>query len=115
WRPAALQDRHLTALAIDPARPSRVYAGTGSGLVYRTTDRAATWTLSFFSPGPAVTAIAVSPDSTAYATTASGALYKSSDGGDHWAPLNPGFHPRFPYVVNAPLASDPSSSQPVYV
>lgn len=43
WRPAGLANEYVIALAISPAEPYSIYAGTVSGLVYRSDDRAETW------------------------------------------------------------------------
>lgn len=38
-----LGDLNITALALHPTQPSRVYAVTASGTVFRSTDGATTW------------------------------------------------------------------------
>src|SRR5262245_11885729 len=69
------------ALAIDPATPSILYAGTETG-VFKSTDGGGTWDAIL--PGY-VAALAIDPISpgTLYAGTPSG-VFKSTDGGGTW-------------------------------
>ncbi len=45
WIPIGPRTGEVKALAIDPAAPATLYAGTFGGGLYRTTDAGATWTL----------------------------------------------------------------------
>jgi photosystem II stability/assembly factor-like uncharacterized protein len=38
-----LSDANIVALALHPTEPSRLYAVTANGIVFRSTDGAATW------------------------------------------------------------------------
>ncbi len=84
----------VVTLAMDPARPSILYAGTSGG-VYKSIDQAAHWEQVNHGLVPPdmvktsralnVTAIVVDPHEadTVYAATLSG-LYKTTDGGNTW-------------------------------
>jgi len=87
------------ALAIDPARPSTLYAGTYQGF-YKSVDAGATWNVASSDLGLAhhpganivVTAVAIDPDNsgTLYAGTSDQGIFRSVDGGTRWAPFNTG-------------------------
>ena len=81
-----------TAIAIDPASPSTLYAGLLPG-IYKSVDSGASWTASYegFPGGATINTIVVDPltPSTVYAGTALG-IYKSVDAGAHWAASNAG-------------------------
>lgn len=84
----------VTTLAIDPANPANLYAGTTAWGLFKSTDGGGTWTESnlgvkFFQ----VNDLAIDPftPTTIYASILSvdtgypnGALYKSTDRGEHW-------------------------------
>lgn len=74
----------FTALAVDPANPSIVYAGHW-GAIEKTTNGGGSWTTVSFSCGE-VNAIAVSPSNTntIFAATENG-LFMSTNGGTSWA------------------------------
>lgn len=111
----------IGALAIDPASPSIIYAGTGEanncgdcfygGGVLKSTDGGSTWTVE--NPGGIFTgadfaSIAVDPnnDQDLYATTTKG-FYVSTDGGTTWS------HPSGTGNFTSPswgLALDPTTS-----
>jgi hypothetical protein len=75
-------------LAVDPADPSRVYAGLTDGGVRRTDDDGAGW-VDCSPPQTAVFSLAVSPaDGTLYAGTEPSALYRSDDRGQAWHELD---------------------------
>jgi hypothetical protein len=75
-------------LAVDPADPSRVYAGLTDGGVRRTDDDGAGW-VDCSPPQTAVFSLAVSPaDGTLYAGTEPSALYRSDDRGRTWHELD---------------------------
>ena len=80
-------------LAIDPALPSTIYAGTDSG-IYKTTDAGSTWGLVNSSRG--IISLAIDPvtPSTLYAGHSGDSSYgilKSTDGGRSWAELDTGY------------------------
>jgi len=84
-----------TVVAVAPADPQRLYAGTepgviGSGGVYTSADAGVHWTQLLRIP-VGFNAIAVSRDGTLLAAGRSNIVYRSADGGATWAPvLQPG-------------------------
>jgi photosystem II stability/assembly factor-like uncharacterized protein len=100
----------VPVLAIDPAKPSTVYAGFSSG-VFKSVDGAASWTKQSFSPDDWVVALAIdsSDPDTVYAGTAGSGVYRSADGGEHWSLVMPQ-----QTGVNA-IAIDPGRPGTVYV
>ncbi|HDR8996456.1 TPA: glycosyl hydrolase [Burkholderia vietnamiensis] len=115
-------DGIVRALAVDPATPSRVYAGADAGLCI-SDDGGAHW----YRPanalnGQTVWSIAIDPANPAvlYAGTGApsrAALYKSTDAGLSWTPTAPVF-PEFCSGVNRPrlltICVDPSESRNVW-
>jgi hypothetical protein len=84
----SLTGRPVYCLAVDPADPSRVYAGLTDGGVRRTDDDGAGW-VDCSPPQTAVFSLAVSPaDGTLYAGTEPSALYRSDDRGQAWHELD---------------------------
>lgn len=92
------------ALAIDPSKPSTLYAGTAGGAgggVFKSTDGGANWSNSGLK-GFAVTVLAIDPanPSTLYAVTARErdysapqgflGMFKSTDSGASWLPISNG-------------------------
>ena len=118
WRPASfgLGDPFVTALAIDPHDPDRVYAGTPSG-PYRSTDGGATWQSARPVLPLAIHNLAVDSQQSGivYAGTENG-IYKSSDFGVRWQLLTHGFEPLpiFRFDVTA-LAVDPLRPRRLYI
>ncbi len=90
----------VTALLLDPATPSTLYAATARGL-YRSIDSGANWEASNRGlEGHSVLALAVDPAShMLYATTDTGGVYRSPDGGGVWAAANVGLTSRYIGVV----------------
>ena len=83
----------VTCLAIDPLSPSTLYAGTGSGGVYKSADGGRNWSPINNGLGNLrITEIVVDPITPAnlyaasYDTSGSGAngIYKSTNGGNSW-------------------------------
>ncbi len=104
WFREGLAGQAVTALAVAPADPNRVYAGTAAGRVYRSEDAGGIWSPETSGlPGSAVRALAVDPFDPlrVFSGTDSG-LYRSVDGGRTWAFSGAGLPP----VVVA-LAVDP--------
>jgi len=98
----------IRALAIDPATPSTLYAGSGSG-IYKTTNGGASW--SSVEHGTLIrniSSIVIDPQatSTVRVGTFFTGVFVSTNGGDTWATQNQGLPP--PTSVNA-LASTPSA------
>jgi photosystem II stability/assembly factor-like uncharacterized protein len=88
------------ALAIDPSRPSIVYAATWYGL-FRTVDGAQHWSRmeGFGSQTVADVAIDPSDPSTVYAATYPGIL-RSTDRGLSWTPFNTGLSAGLPNSIS---------------
>jgi len=88
---------NITALAIDPQRPTTLYAGTSDRGVFKTTDGGASWGATGLT-NVEVWALAIDPvtPTTLYAVSGwqyyFGAsyqkLYKSTDGGANWDLIN---------------------------
>ncbi len=80
---------NITALAIDPQRPTTLYAGTSDRGVFKTTDGGATWGATGLA-NVHVAALAIDPQtpSIIYASTEGGGVLKSSDGGQSWLAIN---------------------------
>jgi hypothetical protein len=83
-----LDDPYVYSMVTSSLVPSRVYAGTYTGL-YRSDDGAASWQRVYNLNGPVV-AFAEDPSdpSTLYATGWAG-LFKSTDGGETWTDVGP--------------------------
>jgi photosystem II stability/assembly factor-like uncharacterized protein len=82
WRrlhPQGLPDEEIEALTVDAARPSSVYVVLGIGGLYRSTDRATSFTLVSEQVGPAIRALAVGSDGVLAGDVTSG-IYLSKNG-----------------------------------
>src|SRR3989442_1489791 len=98
----------IRALAVDPVTPATLYAGTGGGGVFKSTDGGGGWTaantgLCNCGPDPDysyVPALAIDPQTptTLYAGTSGSGVFKSTDGGASWSAVNTGL-PNYPYVL----------------
>ena len=108
----------VTALAIDPAKPSTVYAGVfsynGPSGVFKSTDGGDSWRR--INNGLTLTnvrALAIAPTvtPTIYAGFDTGGVYKSTDGGENWFPVNTGLGED----SIASLAVDPRDPLVIYV
>jgi photosystem II stability/assembly factor-like uncharacterized protein len=102
----------IYALAIDPATPQTIYAGTGSG-VYTSTNGGTTWNaMSSGLPTTLVSTLAIDPATpqTIYAGTVGDGVFKSTNGGTSWAAVNSGVSSTNPSA----LAIDPTTPQTVY-
>ena len=105
----------MTAIALVPARPELVLAGTTTGAVYRSSDGGKSWQRSATSPeraagdapAPGVSSIAVDPTDPRmlYASMYWGAVFRSTDGGNHWqeAPLGLSGHADARQIVVDPF------------
>ncbi len=97
----------VRTIAIDPAHPSTVYAGTIGGGVYKSTDGGGSWTaINAGLTYRDVTSLVIDPaaPATIYAATGGGGLFRSLDGGQSWTPAGEGIVN--PYVDS--LAIGPS-------
>jgi photosystem II stability/assembly factor-like uncharacterized protein len=82
WRslhPRGLPDEEIDALTVDAARPSTVYVVLGTGGLYRSTDRARSFTLVSEQVGPAIRALAVGSGGVLAGDVTSG-IYLSKNG-----------------------------------
>ena len=83
WKPIGPWIGDVQALALDPANPLNVFAGTASGGVFRSTDGGATWKASPDMVNTDVRRVAVDPKDPKHvlAGTNGGGLWASRDGG----------------------------------
>jgi photosystem II stability/assembly factor-like uncharacterized protein len=82
----------ITCMAVAPSNPNVVYAGTGTGRVFRSVDAGRSWDLAsrgigIFNPYR-ISSAAVDPNSPSTAYVAGDRAFKTTDGGAHWAPLS---------------------------
>jgi photosystem II stability/assembly factor-like uncharacterized protein len=93
WRQAALWGGDVRSLAIDPARPERIFAGTSSGQVLASENGGADWAaagLPVAFPGWVVSDLLLDPEGRLWAALwglwgTGGNVYMSADGGITWA------------------------------
>jgi photosystem II stability/assembly factor-like uncharacterized protein len=115
WEPVGPEGGMVVSLALDPASPDTLYAATGGGGIFKTTDRAVTWSPAGagLSPRRARAAV-VDPQApaTLYAAVSGGGVYKSIDAARTWRPANAGLPANAEGQV---LALDPSSPATLYV
>jgi photosystem II stability/assembly factor-like uncharacterized protein len=103
----------IRELAIDPANPATLYAGTYGGGVFKSSNSGGTWsTVNTGLTTLYVLALAIDPSApaTLYAGTHSGGLFKSTNGGESWSAINTGL--TTPHVTA--LAIDPSAPATLY-
>jgi photosystem II stability/assembly factor-like uncharacterized protein len=112
WFAVGPEGGTVFALAVDPAVPATLYAGTDGGGVWKSSDAGASWSVT----GPGIgnlqtLALAIDPQtpSTLYAGTVAGA-FKSNDGGASWTAVNNGLTE--PVILQ--LAIDPLHSATLY-
>ncbi|MBI4464983.1 MAG: hypothetical protein HY647_09790 [Acidobacteria bacterium] len=98
----------VQALAIDPANPATVYAGTPRG-VFKSTNGGHNWSNAGLTTQSVYTFI-ISPanPSTIYAGTQDGGVFKSTDGGQNWSSSG------FPTAPVQALAIDPNNPSTLY-
>src|SRR5262249_8731897 len=88
WASTPITVRMTSAIALDPATPATVFAGTFDDGLWRSTDGAASWNQT--STGLANTTVqALAVDATpgtVYAATARNGVHRSTDGGETWQP-----------------------------
>jgi photosystem II stability/assembly factor-like uncharacterized protein len=109
-RETGLAGTSIPALAVDPANPSLLLAGTDSGL-FRTADAGLTWTPvpGFSAEVNAIVAAPTAPTAF-YAHLAGFGVQRSANGGTTWTPARRGLAPA---PVNT-LAVDPSNPRQLY-
>jgi hypothetical protein len=114
WSPSntGLTNTIVMALAINPATPTTLYAGTYGGGVFKSTNSGGTW--SAVNSGLTdhyIRVLAINPSSSAtlYAGTDTD-LFKSTDGGGSWSDVSTG---GTPYYIWS-LAIDPVTPAIIY-
>jgi photosystem II stability/assembly factor-like uncharacterized protein len=115
WEPVGPEGGPVVSLALDPSSPETLYAATGGGGIFKSTDRAATWSHASAGLSPRrARAVAVDPQTpaTLYATVSGDGVYKSTDAARTWQPANAGLPANAEGQV---LAVDPSSPATLYV
>ncbi|TMB54003.1 MAG: hypothetical protein E6J60_09060 [Deltaproteobacteria bacterium] len=93
WTAIGPEGGDVSALAINPAAPSTLYAGTQGGGVFESTNAGANWTaVSTGLTNTKVSALAIDPTtpSTLYAGTDGGGVFQSTNGGTSWTAINTG-------------------------
>ena len=106
----------IHALAIDPAMPNILYAGTYGGGVFKTLDGGDSWnTVNTGLTEPMVSALAIDAanPSSLYAGTDSSGVFKSTNGGASWSIANSGLPTSQIHIVQA-LVIDPAVSSTLY-
>jgi photosystem II stability/assembly factor-like uncharacterized protein len=86
WTVTALRSTHIEVLAIDPSRPSTIYAAISDRGVVRSTDGGAHWRDRSSGLVGRVESLALDPRSPRilYAGTSFHGIYKTLDGGKSW-------------------------------
>jgi photosystem II stability/assembly factor-like uncharacterized protein len=111
WTTNGPNGQQIRALAIDPANPATVYAGTYGGGVFKSTDGGGSWTATNTGlTSTSVNALAIDPSTPVilYAGTSEGGVFKSINGGASW--INTGLINAYVQV----LAIDPSNPAMLY-
>lgn len=111
WAPLGPEGGTFTALAVAPTAANTIYAGTWTGLVFRSVDAGGSWSLTGPGlPSGVVTFLVVDPGdaATVYAGLLNPleegpGLFRSRDGGRTWAPFGAGL----PHANAASFAIDP--------
>lgn len=118
WTPLGPDRASVTALAVDPARPHIVYAGTRRSGLFKSVDGGATWVFAGRGLGvPEVTALAIDPTApqTVYAATNGSGVFRSTDGGASWSKIWNGVPSPFtPSGATYALAVDPKRPSTLY-
>jgi photosystem II stability/assembly factor-like uncharacterized protein len=114
WTSIGPEGGTIPALAIDPATPTTLYAGTAGGGVFKSTNGGANWNTANTGLGNfCVTALVIDPltPTTIYATT-QGGVFKSTNGGGNWSMI--GFSLWYGYVTLDSLVIDPITPTTLY-
>src|SRR5262244_11830 len=94
WSSARLYGGSVYGLAVSPADPSIVLAGTGGAGVFRSTDGGVSWHRSSSGmPHDTIVftfAFAPSAPGTVFAATYGSGVYRSTDAGRSWVPITSG-------------------------
>jgi photosystem II stability/assembly factor-like uncharacterized protein len=114
WTSGGPYGGDVMALAVNPATPSTLYAGTDGGGIFKSTDAGGTWSaVNTGLTSPNVRALAINPTTpaTLYAGTVFGlGVFKSTDSGATWTVANTGLTSH--YVDS--LAINPATPTTVY-
>jgi photosystem II stability/assembly factor-like uncharacterized protein len=119
WLPGGLSNEIVLSLAVDPLRPTTLYAGTAERGIYKTTDGGASWAAINSGLAPRrINLLAVDPRSSDILYAGSDALedgangiWKSTNGGASWNPASVGL----PGKNVGALAIDPVATCSLYV
>src|SRR5512140_678525 len=88
WTSGGPEGGIIKTVAVHPATPATLYAGTSGGGVIKSTDSGGTWLASgtgLTNAFVAVLAIDPSNSATLYAGTSGGGIFTSTDSGGSWA------------------------------
>jgi photosystem II stability/assembly factor-like uncharacterized protein len=111
WTSIGPDGGYINSLAVDPANPSTLYAGTFEGEVFKSIDGSATWSVINTSLTTAINALAIDPTTptTLYAAAFGGVL-KTIDEGATWSVINTGLT----NIYVQALAIDPKNPSTLY-
>lgn len=108
-------DQIITALAVDPATPSVVYAADIRGDIFKSFDFASSWTniARFNNP---INQLVINPEEPRiiYAATASSGIRRSSDSGDSWEDLAENMQPYSGALTHKRLILNPSKPRSLF-
>ncbi len=76
----------VRAVAVDPANPDTIFAGTHQGGLYKSTDGGMTWLKKSEGPIRDILISRTRPGSIYVATWGAEGIYRSDDGGETWSP-----------------------------
>jgi len=105
---------NIKSIAIDPATPQTLYAGTYGGGVFKSVNGGTSWSgVSTGLTNTVVHSLALDPSApqTLYAGTNGGGVFKSANGGTSWSAANSGLTSVSDVFS---LALDPSNPQTLY-
>jgi photosystem II stability/assembly factor-like uncharacterized protein len=117
---SGLPPERIAALAVDPATPSIVYAGTTNRAVFQSTDSGLHWS-ALATTGlidTSITTIAIDPSATAtiYVGTPLGGVARSTNAGGSWTAVNSGLTlAGNAFLQVDALAMDPRSPATLYL
>ncbi len=99
WASNRLPGKSVNALAMDPAHPATLYAGTDDGL-FISSDGGENWIAAGL-PGIKCRSLAIDPvaPATVFTGTDNG-VYKSTDGGGNWSPASLSGIPVYSLVID---------------
>ncbi|HVT17035.1 MAG TPA: hypothetical protein VHQ90_12760 [Thermoanaerobaculia bacterium] len=106
----------VQALATDPSSSGTLYAGTSTGLVFKTIDGGKSWNAGSPFPSPVGEILTLAIDSTSpatlYAGCGAGGVFKSTDGGTTWTAIDSGLS--LNELAVYALAIDPAHTATIY-